>query len=436
MDAANGRGLVETIDKPLRLLVLVALVLGLLVPLGAYYVAIGRVPRISASKALVDVAAGDAASALVDIRGAAEFEEFRVRGSVNWPLAEILGLEPDDGLPEGLAGKELRFLCDSGLLVVLSQRKVVGLGLAEAVIVDDGLAAFNVIDGVPIDAERMRGVYAGRGPVPYRVSPWYEQWPLFLTGFVVKPLHMLLSLGVVLALRRQRALDLAALRWGMAAFLFGESACAVNYIVFGEQSHLAEYLHCYGMLVAFAFITYAVLEGLDRRVIHLSAAGKKCAFLSLCPSCGKKSDGVCGVERVFKMLLVTLLVAVPISFCSRPSMVSYNTRILLSAYNFSHAAVYQIYESRCCPAMAMFFLGWSLVVLVRGRDGRLRLAKVLFSAGMGAFGFGVFRVILFGLFKDNLVWFSCWEEITELILAGAVAYVLFVFRGKLLAGPA
>jgi len=41
-------------------------------------------------------------------------------------------------------------------------------------------------------------------------------------------------------LRRQRDVDLVALRWGLLGFFVGEAFCATNYLAFGEQSLLAD----------------------------------------------------------------------------------------------------------------------------------------------------------------------------------------------------
>ena len=45
------------------------------------------------------------------------------------------------------------------------------------------------------------------------------------------------------------------------------------------------------------------------------------------------------------------------------STAAYNTRILGTFYHFGHAAVYQIFEIRYCPAVALGFLIASLAVL-------------------------------------------------------------------------
>ena len=415
----------------LRLLVGVMIVVAGAVPVGIYWATIGRAPSITASQALALRDAADGATVLIDIRPVRAFASLRVRGSVNWPLEKIhAAVDPDD-VPEAIRGKRWVFLCDSGLLSVSAVRRAEHLGALDAVLVHDGLAAFNVIDRLPIPADVMEKVYAGSPPGPYRDSPWYEEWSLFLTGFVVKPVYMLLSFILIVALWRQRARDLAALRWGLIFFLAGEAACAVNYLAFSHESHFSEFLHSYGMVVAFAFFTYALLEGVDTRVVHVSSQDTRCVLLALCPACAKHSDVPCVFRRVFKFLIAALLVTSLISFCTHPQMVSYNTKILLTAYSFTHPAIYQIFESRYCPILAILLFALSYGALVWGKDAGLQMPKILFSAGVGAFSFGLFRLILFGMFTDNLVWFNSWEEITELLLIAGIAFVLYILRQRL-----
>ena len=118
-----------------------------------------------------------------------------------------------------------------------------------------------------------------------------EEWLVIITAFGVKPAYMLISLASVIWLWRQRSPDLVALRWGLMVFWLGEGACAVNFVVFQGYSNLWEYFHNFGMAVGFSFVTYALLEGMDRRLIKYSAAKDRCAALSLCRACIKYDTG-------------------------------------------------------------------------------------------------------------------------------------------------
>jgi hypothetical protein len=54
---------------------------------------------------------------------------------------------------------------------------------------------------------------------------------------------MTLSLVLMIWLWRQRAVDLAALRWGLIWFWIGENACSIDFLFFKRASDFWEYLH-------------------------------------------------------------------------------------------------------------------------------------------------------------------------------------------------
>ena len=66
------------------------------------------------------------------------------------------------------------------------------------------------------------------------------------------------------------------------------------------------------------------------------------------------------------------------------------------------------------------------------KDEPVGWSKVLFAAGMGPLGFGFLRFVLFTAYRENLVWFAFWEEITELLYIFGVGVVLWIFRKALL----
>ena len=275
-----------------------------------------------------------------------------------------------------------------------------------------------------------------------------EQWTAVLTGFVVKPIYTLAALVLAVVLWRQRSPDLVALRWAMLCFFVGENFCAANYLVYGEQSVLFEYLHCYGMVLCFGLTVFALLEGFDRRLLKLSDTDARCAALGLCHRCIKqRSAGVppaesgerrapadvpCGLQRVFQFLIPAAVIVSLAPLCAEVVPVSYNTTICGDFYNYSHAAVHQIFEIRYLPVAAAAFLTVSLALLRPKRRERLLWSKVFFAAGTGAAGFSFLRMILFHAYRDNLVWFAAWEEITELLFIAGVGAVLWIFREALL----
>ena len=269
--------------------------------------------------------------------------------------------------------------------------------------------------------------------LPYRESPLLEQYALCFTGFVVKPVYMLLSLVIAFFLWRSTATDLIALRWGLLFFFGGEAACAVNYWIFQHESPLSEYLHNYGMVLAFAFVGFAFFEGLDARIVRFSVPDRKCAFLGLCRACYKQDpDFPCFLKRMFLFLIPLMFVLSFMPLCESVYLVSYNTHIFGTPYRYFHATVDRLYEIRFCPLLAMLCFATSFFTLLSKRVDAVLRAKLWFSAGLGAWGFSVFRFLLFGAYRENLVWFNAWEEITELFLMLAIGLVLWLYRKPLL----
>ncbi|MCX6876810.1 MAG: hypothetical protein NTW21_23810 [Verrucomicrobia bacterium] len=262
-----------------------------------------------------------------------------------------------------------------------------------------------------------------------------EQWLAFAAGFVVKPVYMLLAFIWIVWLWRRREPDLAALRHGLSAFWLGENACTVNYLCFGGCSDLWEYFHNFGMAVGFAFIAWAVLDGVDRRLLKLSAPKERCAAMNLCKTCIKYSAVPCKLQRVFKMLLPATLMAAVIPFTAGIKLVSYDAVVMGATEHYALMASSQLFENYYCPAMAILLMTASWLVMLLKRSDPVPLAKVLFAAALGPLGFGFMRLFLSGVFADKLLWYVVWEEVTELIFVAAVGYVLWVFRHTLLAEP-
>jgi len=257
------------------------------------------------------------------------------------------------------------------------------------------------------------------------------QWLVVITAFGAKPAYMLLSLVWIVWLWHRRAPDLAALRWGLVFFLGGEIACAANYIFFSGKSTLADYLHSYGMAVGFSFVAYAVLEGVDVRLIKYSPAKDRCAALSLCRSCIKYADVPCALRRLFSCLIPALVLVSFTLPCAELAPVSQRTGILGSAQDFMNPQWSQLFEGRYCAwaSISLLLISWGLLSFKR--NDPVAVAKLFFAAAMGPLGFGLMRLFLRAAYRENLAWANIWEELTELIFAAGVGVVLWLFRGTL-----
>ena len=268
--------------------------------------------------------------------------------------------------------------------------------------------------------------------ISFRESPRYQQWIAVISAFVIKPTYMLLSLCLIILLRKRKFYDLAALRWGLIAFLVGELFCAVNYLLFNETSHLMEYLHSFGMVTGFGFIVFSIVEGFDKRIIKYSDINAKCVWFSVCKKCIKVKDVSCGLTRIFKWIVPSLILIslMPLNAVTR--FVSYDTYILDSLYRYGHSELYQIFEIRYAPFVAIVFFIVSLFMLPRNHEDGVLLSKVFFSGATGFIGFSFFRLILLSFYKENMLWFVFWEEATELLLIIFIAVILWIFREGLL----
>lgn len=251
--------------------------------------------------------------------------------------------------------------------------------------------------------------------LPSRSLSLLEQQAQALAGLAVKPLYMMLSLLVILALIGQKWTAILALQWGQIAFLAGEVFCAINFYVYRHESVLSEYLHSYGMAVAFAFTAFAVLEGLGMRIGNRIRSWIQ-------------DEARAWMKFILPMLVV--LCFIPILTTIQPE--SYAVTIFRFPYSYTRLDVYQFYERRILPVLALIaFVGAYLLLMRRGATFSFSI-KMLVCAGIGALGFSFFRVALNAMFANALVWFEFWEEATELMFVGAVAFVLWRYRKILL----
>ncbi len=261
------------------------------------------------------------------------------------------------------------------------------------------------------------------------LSPWL-QWVTVFTAFAVKPFYMILSLLIALWLRRQRSPDLSALKWAMLFFFTGELFCAVNYLFFAEASHLAEYLHMYGMAVAFGLIVLALVEFLDDRLIGFSDPGAHCALLSACGKCYKNAAAACSLRVIFIIAAPCLIAICAMPLLAEPRTAFQNVIILGTPYTYFHPLLYQLFEIRYAPTTAALFFAAAFLLLLLQKERSFPTAKLFFAGGAGFLGFGMFRLILFSLYRYNLAWFVIWEELTELIFVAALGLFLLIFRKK------
>jgi rhodanese-related sulfurtransferase len=415
-------------------LVLGIIISGLL-PVLLYWWHWDRVPTLAAPAAIERLCAPDDNPVLVDVREPRAFAARHVQAALNWPLVQIKALDGPDQVPGAFRERTLLLMCEHGYASAVAARYLRKIGHENVYNVRGG-----VQEWIKVAETRCGTMFAnfasGSGQTeafPFREMAGYEQWAAVIAAFGFKPMYMLLSLVLILVLARTRATDLVALRWGLISFLLGESFCAANYLFSGEDSYLLEYLHSYGMVLALGFTAFSLMEGLDLRVIRFSDPTKRCSANELCGACIKFTDVPCGARRILLTLIPLLAVLCLLALLAQIQGISYNASILGADYNYSHSVISQLFENRYCPLLAVGLYASAFVTLFILRDRPVpRITKILLSAGLGFFALGLLRLILVSVYRDNLVWYVFWEELTELMYVVAAGATLWIFRRQLL----
>ncbi len=404
-----------------------------LLPILAYWLLVGRAPTVTADEAAELLAGPDVV--LVDVRTAEEFAAGHVSGSHSWPLSEIAALPADAELPPDLRNRTLLLLCRVGTRSARAALLLARSHEGRVYNVRGGLGEWTTAaPACPLAFARMQLPGGRSEELSYRESSILEQWAVTLSAFAVKPVYMILSLVLIIVLRRARAGDLVCLRNGLIAFLAGETFCAVNFLIFGEGSYLFEYLHVLGMVLAFGFVSLAIIEAIDGRLLHISPAGKRCAFMPLCDACSKVDDAVpCSVQRLWLYLIPMVIVVALMPLTASLHDDAYNSDILGTPYSYHHPEAFQVFEVRYAPLVAILLFTASFLVLRFGRSEPVTPAKQLFAHGCGFLGFGLFRMVIYGVYRDDPAWYIIWEELLELLFIIACIVVLRLFRRRLLA---
>jgi rhodanese-related sulfurtransferase len=412
-----------------------AILFGLL-PLVLYWIVLGNVPTIDSAAALERLGNANSRVALIDVRPRPAYQERHIAGARSLPLTVILELDSAKDLPADLRNMTLLLVCDSGLLSAQATRHLS----------TQGVKAYNIRGGMQDwgrawpqfkDMSSSRFELAG-GVVqePFREMSRGEQAAAALALLWIKPAYMLLSAVVSLYLiLRTKTVDLRSLGWSLMVFLIGEVFCAVNYAFLKDNSYFAEYMHSYSMAIAFGLAAYALLEGLDQRLVHFSQADKHCALLPVCGQCAKYQPVRCRIHRIAQLMGVSLIFLAAIPLLAPFSYIAYNTQIGPIIHYYSRPIVHQWVEARFSPALAILLSGLALLIMQRIPHITLHpLARSFLCAAAGFLGFGMFRLMLGMVYTETLVWAIFWEELTELMFVATVMYLLWIFRRTVLPG--
>ena len=415
-----------------KVLMIVLIFCGLLVPPVIFAMLYLQAPSISPEKARKIIDEGRGNSVLIDVRSAQEFEKFHLEGALNIPLAEIQA----DGNPawrSPLKNREHIFLiCSMGYLSARATERLHRFGFSNARNIEGGMDAWQA--GGKMDSERSPiRVHTPDGfipGVPRLDFSLFEQALISFAAFGIKPLYGLISLGLILILFKNRKTDAVALKWSMIAFFMGENACAVNFLFFDEQSLLMEYLHMYGMMVSFGFASYAFMVMLDTRVIGFTGKDEKCVLIANCRNCYKYQPVSCNLRVMFLYLVPATAIIAGIPLSGDLGSYFYVGDVFGSDVLFGHFLYQQVIEYRFCSLLSLVFLVIAGFYLYKFREQGMPVAKVYFAAALGPLSFGLMRFVMFTAYQGNPLWAEVWEELTEFIFVGFVLWMVWRWRGS------
>lgn len=243
-----------------------------------------------------------------------------------------------------------------------------------------------------------------------------EQKAQAFAGLIIKPVYMMQSLAIILAIMGQKRPQIIAVQWGQITFLAGEIFCAINFYIFKHESILSEYLHSYGMALAFGFTTFALLEGWEMRLGNRS---------------NSKLAREAGAIIRFAIPMLAILTFIPLLAPLQTD--AYTVSVLGFPYSYTRFNFYETYERRVLPIIALISFMIAYLFLFKKSEVPLpHIVKVFTCAGIGTLGFSFFRVALNAIFVDHLIWFEFWEEVTELMFVSAIGLVLWNFKQILL----
>jgi len=405
-----------------------------LLPLILYYLYWRSIALIMPAQALEMLNQPQSQALLVDVRSASDFSDLHVKGAFNWPYRDIEAVQTLQSLPEQYQNRTLILLCDSGWLSARAARHLQALGVADVYSVRGGYQEWAKAAWRAPELKFSLFSTSGKpDAIPVSKLPPAVQAAQLIAGFVIKPLYMLISLILVVLLLSQRHADLYILGWGLLCFLVGEVFCYINLLVFGDNSYLSEYLHSYGMALGFALVMYAVMEGLETRLLHTGHREKRCALLPICGLCWKDHAIACRARQMARLLIPLLAVLCFIPLMASFSSTAYTGLVFGFPYYYARFYVYQAYEIRFLPLLALLLFLLAYPPLWLSKEPPLPIWTRIFVAGsVGALGFSLFRLALGAMFDTQQIWFNFWEETTELLFVLAVSLILWLFRRTVL----
>ncbi len=403
------------------------------IPILIYWLIYGSVSNISAEDAIEMLNKNEDKTLLIDVRDSVEYNHEHVEGAYHWPVDEINKLKSMQEIPDEYKNKTLLLICNSGYITTGAVNSLEKLGVNSAINVTGGMQKWAKF-GYQFSKQKYSHFihYNSHKYLSFQATNKFDQFIAFLSAFIVKPLYMILSLLLIWILRKSQHIDLVVLRWGIIFFFIGEFLCMMNYTFFNDESYLSEYLHCVGMAMCFSFSIYALIEGIDQRIIKLNNPDSKCSFVKLCGSCIKYNDVKCKMKSFYQLLLFIFILICFIPLTTDYNLHGYTTKIYGEEYFYAQLKIYQIFENVFCPINAILLFILSLISLKFIKTQIIPFqSQIFFAGGAGLILFGLFRLIILQIFHSNLVWYGFWEEFTEFLFISFILFVLYIYKKTL-----
>jgi len=260
------------------------------------------------------------------------------------------------------------------------------------------------------------------------ISP-IAQLMAVISGFVIKPVYMILSLVLILIIRKNKTPPVTLIRWSLISFLVGESFCALNYLLTRGASDILEILHGAGMVGFSIFLPWGVFVLIDEYVLHFSteSAPAPCASIKLCGPCWKYSSAPCKLKQLFWFAAPTLAIIslMPLFMPLKPF--HYILNIYSTPGHFYFSSLVLGIELRLYPILAAVLMLSSLFFL-GGDNTSLKKSQLPFFIGTGFMSFSLLRFVLIYAYYGSPHWFSFWEELTELMIIAGLCLFFYIFR--------
>ncbi len=400
-----------------KALIAAILTIGLLIPIGLYHYATHGVQQISVAQTFNLLESNRADLRVVYLRH--EQDEGLI-DQLSVPTDQFLSLAPDDDIPESIKGKTVLLLCEAGISAAMQAKRF--QQSAVHVLVPKGgtqkLLSQEFTTTKPGEYRELKS---------FRSSTVFDRCGVFIAGFVMKPIYMVLSFLVFLLIRRSRIRELNYLAAAMFAFWAGENFCFFNYVFFNEESYLIELLHMYGMVACFGFLVLWLYQLIHGKLIRSADNGKTCLLVPLCRCCTHES-GDCKAEKFTPVIVICFLFLSFMPLTARTTGAAYSTTTISgTASACLHPIWLQIYEIRVLPWNAITLLLIALILYIARHKKSASSIQVFMSFGIGFFCFSIFRLGLLAIYRHNLFWFIFWEELTELLFMCFIIWYLWQF---------